>query len=143
MKKIIIFFAIVIICLSGISYLYLVWQSNENAINKHNIAFEKYYQQEVYGQEVATIINKAVDSNQKNNVQKDKDGKYIENETNSIKINIKMIDNDNIYAMETIYNNEVSEFIKYYSQIKFKCTDIQYHESTNMVKSLFFEQVSV
>ncbi len=143
MKKIIIFFAIVIICLSGISYLYLVWQSNENAINKHNIAFEKYYQQEVYGQDIATIINKAVDSNQKNNVPKDKDGKYIENETNSIKINIKMIDNDNIYAMETIYNNEVSEFIKYYSQIKFKCTDIQYHESTKMVKSLFFEQVSV
>lgn len=143
MKKIIIFFAIVIICLSGISYLYLVGQSNENAISKHNITFEKYYQQEVYGQEVATIINKAVDSNQKNNVQKDKDGKYIENETNSIKINIKMIDNDNIYAMETIYNNEVSEFIKYYSQIKFKCTDIQYHKSTNMVKSLLFKQISV
>lgn len=143
MKKLIIFFAIVIISISGITYLYLVGQSNDNAIKKHNVTFENYYQQEVYGQEIATIINKAVDSNQKNNVLKDDNGKYIENETNSIKISIKMLDNDNIYAMETIYNNDVSEFIKYYSQIKFKCTDIQYHESTNMVKSLFFEQVSV
>ena len=75
--------------------------------------------------------------------QKLGDDKYIENDTNSIKINIKMIDNDNIYAMETIYDNKISEFIKYYSQIKFRCTDIQYHKNTNMVKSLLFEQISV
>lgn len=75
--------------------------------------------------------------------QKLGDGKYLENDTNSIKISIKMIDNDNVYEMETIYNNKISEFIKYYNQIKFKCTDIQYHSNTNMVKSLFFEQISV
>ena len=143
MKKIVIFIALILICLSGISYLYLVAQSNENAIKKHNITFENCYQNEIYGSEVATIINKAIDSNERNNIQKDKDGQYIENDTDSIKINIKMTDNDSIYSMETIYNNKISEFVKYYNQIKFKCTDIQYHKNTKMVKSLFFEQVSV
>lgn len=143
MKKIIIFFIAVIICLSGIGYLYLVVKSNNNAINKHNITYENCYQREVYGSDVATIINKAIDSNEKNNIQKTQDGKYIENDTNSIKISIKMIDNDSVYTMEAIYDNNISEFIKYYNQIKFKCTDIQYHKNTNMVKSLFFEQISV
>lgn len=143
MKKIIIFLAIILICLSGIGYLYLVGESNNNAVKKHNVIFENCYQQEIYGSDLATIINKAIDSNEKNDVAKNQDGKYIENNTNSIKINIKMIDNDNIYAMETIYDNKISEFIKYYNQIKFKCTDIQYHKNTNMVKSLLFEQASV
>lgn len=143
MKKIIIFFAVVLICVAGISYLYLVNTSNENAIKKHNVVFENCYQKEIYGSDVATIINKAIDSNEKNKVKKDSNGKYIENDTNSINIDIKMIDDDNIYAMETIYNNNISEFIKYYNQIKFKCTDISYHESSKMVKSLHFEQISV
>ena len=70
MKKIIIFLAIVLICISGISYLYLVATSNENAIRRHNIAFENCYQREIYGSEVATIINKAIDSNEKNDIPK-------------------------------------------------------------------------
>lgn len=143
MKKVVIFFAIIVIFLSGIGYLYLVGKSNNNAINKHNIIFENCYQREIYGSEVATIINKAIDSNEKNDIPKTQDGKYIENDTNSIKISIKMIDNDNIYTMEAIYDNKISEFIKYYNQIKFKCTDIKYHKNTNMVKTLLFEQVSV
>ena len=143
MKKIIIFFAIIVICLSGIAYIYITCKTSENAMIQHNSEYEEYYKKEVNGLEIATIINKAVDSNEKNNIPKNQDGKYIENETNSIKINIKMIDNDNIYAMETIYNRKISEFVKYYNQIKFKCTDIEYHKNTNMVKSLLFEQISV
>lgn len=143
MKKFIIFLAIVIICISGISYLYIICKSNDQKIKQHNKIFEECYQKEIDGLQIATIINKAIDSNEKNKIQKDKEGKYIENDTDSIKINIKMIDNDNTYSMEAIYNNKVSEFIKYYNQIKFRCTDIQYHKNTNMVKSLLFEQVSV
>ena len=30
----------------------------------------------------------------------------------------------------------------YYSDIKFKCTDLQYHKATNKVKYLLFEQVT-
>lgn len=70
MKKIVIFFVIILIILSGIGYLYLVGKSNDNAINKHNVTFENCYQREIYGSEVATIINKAIDSNEKNEIPK-------------------------------------------------------------------------
>ena len=70
MKKIIILFGIIAIFLSGIGYLYLVGKSNDNAINKHNITYKNCYQREIYGSEVATIINKAIDSNEKNDIPK-------------------------------------------------------------------------
>ncbi len=143
MKKFVIFFAIIIIIITGISYSYIIIKSNNNEIKQHNSIFEKYYQKEINGSEIATIINKAIDSNTKNNIQKDDQGKYIENDTNSIKITIKMIDNETTYDMETIYEHQISEFVEYYNQIKFKCTNIQYHKKTNMVKSIELEQISV
>lgn len=143
MKKIVIFFAIIIIIIAGISYSYIIIKSNNNEIKQHNNTFEKYYQKEIYGSEIATIINKAIDSNTKNNIQKDDQGKYIENDTNSIKITIKMIDNETTYDMETIYEHQISEFVEYYNRIKFKCTNIQYHKKTNMVKTIELEQISV
>ena len=80
------------------------------------------------------------DNNEKNEVSKNKKGIYIENDTNSIKIEIKITDNDNIYNMETIYNNGTQNFLQYYGEIKFKCVDIKYHTETNKVKYMLFEQ---
>ena len=53
-----------------------------------------------------------------------------------------MIDNDSIYQMETFYKNGMQNFMKYYSNIKFKCIDIKYHESTKKVKYMLFEQIT-
>ena len=49
MKKVVIFLAIILICLSAITYLYMVSKSNETTVNQYNMMFEKYYQKEVYG----------------------------------------------------------------------------------------------
>ena len=76
-------------------------------------------------------------------MQKDSNGEFVENDLNSIKINIKMIDNDNSYSMEKIAANGIENFIDYYNKIQFKCTNIEYHKNTNMVKSMIFEQISV
>lgn len=103
MKKIAIFFLIIIIIVVGMSYIYLNYKANYYEAKKENNQFESYYNQEFYGADVVTLINKAVDNNLANNVQRDKKGKYIENETNSIKIDLKMLDNDKTYDMETIY----------------------------------------
>ena len=96
MKKLIIFFSVVIIIVCMISYIYILNKSNEHITMQQNQLFESYYQRQVYGAEIATVINKAMNSNYKNNVEKDNNNLYIENSTNSIKINIKMIDNDTI-----------------------------------------------
>lgn len=122
MKKIAIFFFIVIVIIVGISYTYLNYKSNYYEAKRENNQFESYYNQEFYGAEVATIINKAIDNNLTNQVQKDNKGKYIENDTNSIKIDIKMLDNDTTYEMETLYTGGMDKFVQYYNEIKFKCT---------------------
>ncbi len=142
MKKMIIFLVIVIIIISGISYIYLNYKSEYNSSIKANMEFEKYLNEEVYGADLATIINRAVDKNENNKVQKNNKGIYINNDSNSISIEIKMKDNDTIYQMETIYNGGIQNFINYYNKIKFKCVEIKYHDSTHKVKYMLFEQIT-
>ena len=110
--------------------------------NLKYLSFEKYLNEEVYGSELATVINRAIDRNEKNEVEKNNKGIYQNNDTNSINIEIKMLDDDTIYQMETFYRGGIQNFINYYSNIKFKCVDIKYHSSTNQVKYMLFEQIT-
>ena len=142
MKKIAIFFAIIVVIVVAMFYLYINYQNNYNNIQKENRQFESYYNEETYGTNLASLINKAIDNNTKNNIEKDNNGKYVENDTNSINIDIKMIDNDQTYNMEKIYKGGISTFTSYYSEIKFKCTKIDYHQKTGRIKYMLFEQIT-
>lgn len=142
MKKLIIFFAVIIVIISVISLIYFNYKAEYNIAKRSNMEFEKYLNKEVDGMEVATAINKAIDNNQKYEIQKDNKGMYLSDNENSISIEIKMTDNDSIYQMETIYNSGIQNFINYYGNIKFKCVNIKYHSSNNKVKYLLFEQMS-
>lgn len=142
MKKIVIFLGIMAIIVCGISYLTLNYRAQYNMSKKANLEFENYLNEEVFGTDLATIINRAIDSNTKNDVEKNNKGIYINNNTNSISIEIKMIDNDSIYQMETIYNGGIQNFINYYGNIKFKCVEIKYHDYTKKVKYMLFEQIT-
>ena len=142
MKKIAIFFFIIIAIIALISYMYITYKMNYNQAKKENIEFESYYEQEIYGTELTTIINKAIDKNIINKVEKDKKGFYINNDENSISIDIKITDNDTIYKMEILYQGEMKKFVEYYGQVKFKCTKIEYHNSTGKIKYLLFEQIT-
>ena len=102
MKKFFIFLIILLLIICTICYTYLVYQAKYNNAKQINAAFQKYYNKKIYGADLATAINKAIDYNTKNGIEKNKDSLFIENETNSIKINIKMIDKDNTYPMEKI-----------------------------------------
>ena len=142
MKKIlIVFLAIVIAVLSGL-YGFFTYNKQENQIQKENAEFEKYYNTEIYGAELATIINKAINSNEDNNIEKDNKGKYIENDNTSIKIDVKIIDNNTVYDMETFYNNGIEKFVKNYNTIKFKCLKIEYHKQTGKIRYMYFEQIT-
>lgn len=142
MKKIAIFFLILVIIVAGISYIYLNYKANYYETQRENKQFVSYDGKEVYGTELTTVINKAVDNNQNNEIQKDNKGKYINNDSNSIQIDIKMLDDDKTYAMETLYNGGMDKFIQYYGEIKFKCTKLEYHQTTNKVKYMLFEQIT-
>ena len=142
MKKIAIFLLIIIGIVSTISYLYLNSINNQRIAQKENIKFEIYKDEEITGAEVTTLINKAINSNQQNEIEKDKKGRYIDNETNSINIDIKFIDDDVTYNIEKIYNNGMDKFSTYYRDIKFKCVDVQYHDKTQKIKYMLFEQIT-
>lgn len=122
--------------------MYISYKANYNMSKKSNLAFEKYLNEEVYGTDLATVINRAVDRNEKNEVTKNNKGIYQNNDENSINIEIKMLDDDSVYKMEKFYNDGIQNFINYYGNIKFKCTDIKYHSATNQVKYMLFEQTT-
>ena len=142
MKKIILFLAIIIIIVCGISYMFLNYKANYNTSKKANLEFENYLNVEVSGTDLVTVMNRAIDNNEKNEVEKNSKGIYKDNEKNSISIEVKITDNDTIYQMETFQKNGMQNFLTYYGNIKFKCTNIKYHQTTKKVKYMLFEQIT-
>lgn len=141
MKKVIMFLAIiVIIIVTLVGYRYISYKNHYKEIQKENSDFDKYKDQEVYGLDVASLINMAIDKNTKNKIEKDDNGNFITNEENSIEIEIYMTDNDTTYKMESISNSGIEQFLQYYKDIKFKCSKIEYHKNTGRVKYILFEQ---
>lgn len=142
MKKIIIFFIIILIIVAGVSYMYLNYKAEINQVKSANVDYEAYKDQEIFGTDLATLINKVVDENIKNKIEKDDNGLYVDNENNSIRIDIKFTDDDSVHSMEEIYNSGTATFMQYYNQIKFKCSNIEYHSKTGRVSYMYFEQIS-
>ena len=142
MKKFIIFLIVILIIISYITYLYLDYRADIKSAQYDNMKYEKYLDKEVNANIVASVINRAVDNNIREEVQKSNNGVYIDNQKSSINVQIKFLDNDKTYDMETLYNDGMDNFIKYYNQIDFKCTKIDYHKDTGKVKYMLFEQIT-
>lgn len=142
MKKFIVLFSIVIIIVTVVAFNYISYTNNQNEVKRYNLELEKNYQKEIYGIDLTTIINKVINNNEKNNVEKNQHGKYINNNIDSINIDIKMIDLDRVFAMEELYNGGIEQFVQYYSNIQFKCTKIEYHKKTGKISYMYFEQIT-
>ncbi len=140
MKKIIILIlCIVLIILSIFGVKYINYKAEQSSIQEANLEYETYLNKQITGREVTTAVNRAVNQNEKNAVSKDEQGFYIQNDTNSIEIEIKIMDNETTYKMETIYNGGMENFIQYYNEIYFECTRIDYN-SLGKVRYVLFEQ---
>lgn len=141
MKKILTFFVIIIAILGIIWYIYVEAKISEN----QKIGFNNYYEQlkdkEINGSELASIINKVIDYNEKNETEKDNNGVYISNDENSLNLEIKFKDNDNIIKSEKIYSVGMQQFIELYRTSSFKLSKITYHSKSKLIKYLYFEEV--
>lgn len=142
MKKIFVFFIVILVIVSVIGFKYISYKNEYNIIQKENAEFDEYKDKEVFGLTVGTIINKAVDKNTKNKIEKDDNGNFIQNDKNSIKVEVHMIESDKEYElqMEQIYKSGTEQFVQYYGNVKFKCSKIEYHEKTGRIKYILFEQ---
>ena len=142
-KSIFVILTILFIIVIAISLYIHNAQKLENIAIKHNQQYEEYCNKEILGTDLISLINKAIDYNEKNNVKKqDNTIYYINNNTNSIQITVKFIENDKIIKMENIAEKQTENFIKFFATATFKCNDIQYHKQTKNVKSMYFEQVN-
>ena len=118
---------------------YLDYREERNSVKKSNLEYEMYLNKEITGRELTSVVNKAVNNNEKNKVAKNENKIYEKNDETSISIDILMSDNETTYKMETIYNGGMVTFIQYYGDILFECTKIEYN-SKGKVCYMVFEQ---
>ena len=144
MKRILIYILVIVtilICLFLSKYF--EYKQNMQIIDEFNDEYLKYKDGEIEGIDIGNIVNKAVNDNESNYIKKDKNGKYIQDDTKSINIEVKINDEekDKIYTMETLYGGGMIQFVKYYGQILFKCSKVEYN-SQGRVKYMLFEQIA-
>ena len=152
-KNLIILISILLIICAFVVYFVINYRNmqmqaqinNNDSKNIISYLYNTYKDKTIVGTTLVSIINKTVDNNEKNNIEKDNSNVYVENEDNSIKIYIYFLDEDGKrietpYTMEQIYNKGSDSFIKLYGTSNFTCTNIDYHSKTGNVKSLTFEQ---
>ena len=142
MKKTVLIIAIpIVIILFSICGLFITQKTTLRNIKKYNSQYEYYINKSIYGTELVTLINKVINENEINKVEKDEKGFFIENNENSIKINIKMNTNGKTYQMETFYNNDITKFVENFNLVKFRCNKIEYHKKSGRVSKLYFEEI--
>ena len=142
MKKTVLIIAIpIVIILFSICGLFITQKTTIRNIKKYNSQYEYYINKSIYGTELVTLINKVINENEINKVEKDEKGFFIENNENSIKINIKMNTNGKTYQMETFYNNDITKIVENFNLVKFRCNKIEYHKKSGRVSKLYFEEI--
>ena len=146
MKKNVIIISLILIVIIAICVVGINANSKTSkAIKQQNSEYEKYLTSEIYGTDVITLINKAISSNENNNVQKDEKENYVNNNQNSIQIDLIMITDEEkketaTYKMEAISKVGIAEFIKNFNTAKFKCTKTEYHEQTGKIAYMEISQ---
>ena len=141
-NKILIILIIFLIVLAIAVYSIYNYRTNVFEAQKINNQYKSYYNIQILGTELLSIINRTEDINEKNGIQKNEDGLYIENDTNSIKVYIKLKYKDDYTTLEIekILQDGTDNFIKTYGTASFKGEEISYHEKTGNVKAIVFTE---
>lgn len=142
MKKVLaILLVIIVVVVTIVIYNYSNYKTQLERTRKLNEEYETFTNSEILGTSLISLINKAIDNNKKNNISLDDNNLYIENETTSLNIEVIFTESEEKYPMEKIERLGSEQFIKNYASATFKCTKKQYHEKTNNIKYLLFEQI--
>ena len=133
MKKTVLLVVIILVVLTIIGiFHYQNEQRRIQEILKYNLLYEEYNKEGLNGLDITTIINKAINNNERNFVEKDEYGFYIDNKKDSVIIDVKMIIDGEIYRMEQINQLGIEAFTEYFAEVK-------YHEETGKISYMLFE----
>lgn len=150
MKKTI---SLIILILVGLLVIIVMQIANNNAkireVTEFNAQFEEFSGKQIYGTDVLSIINGAIDNNEKNNIEKDDQGYFIENDENSVKVEITLLstneDNEQIEVtrqMEALEQVGLDNFVSAFGITSFECTSIEYN-SIGRVSKILIKQVEI
>lgn len=121
----------------------------KNSISNFNTEFEKYKDKEIFGADILSMINKAIDNNIQHEIKKDEKENYIEDEEFSIKIELILLSQDDegnikevVYPMETLVKAGLQEFIASFSLTEFKIDNIEYN-SLGRISKITVKQLEI
>ena len=144
MKKILIIIIVAVITAVAVfTGKYIEYSKQKTQITKINNEFLAYQKSIVKINKIVTLMNRAIDLNNKNKIEKDENGFYKENNTNSIKVYLKVKSSDSKMEMEKLMLDDKAgvEKVEYaFSDLIFEMTDVEYHQKTGQVKSITFEE---
>lgn len=149
MKRTVLYILVVVFIMVSIIYLNISnAEKQQREASYFNKEYEMYLNKELSGANIATIINKATENNEKNSNPKDKKGFYIDNGENTIKVELKMISYNeedeivyNTYQMEAIKGIGITAFMQNYNTAKFTCSNIEYHKKTGQVSKIIIKEM--
>jgi len=141
MKKSFLIVIVLLAILGGVCYYLSQAQIANNSRIEENAYYTNMLDKTVTGSDIATVINKVMDTNESNEVAVDENGYYEDNGENSIIVYINFKNSDTTFRGEQFFKTGVVTFVEYYSTANFKCTNIEFHESTKKVKNIHFEEM--
>ncbi len=139
MKKYFLIIIIIVIAILSIFFFkYKDYQTKKREIESFNSQYELYNKEEVNGLDVISIINKATSNNEKYEIAKDEKGLYILDEENSIEIYVTLELDEITLRMEKIISSDITNFVRHFGEIDFKCSEVTYHEKTGKIATMTF-----
>ncbi len=142
MEKNLIIMLILFVIILGAATIWIVdLQQTEKQVLQFNKTFEDYKDKISLGSEVATLINKAIDNNEKKQINKNDKGIYQDDGKYSVQVFVRLEKDGDLFSMERINALKITEFVKNFSLQDFKCTGIEYHKETKRVSKIYFEAI--
>ena len=151
-KKNIIICVVFLLLIIGSIYFLDNYKKTKLKTNEYNNQFNIYLNKEISASDLTSLINKVIDLNEKNNIQKDDKKLYIENEENSIRIDIEFLpitgekDEQLVFPMERLNEKGLNEFRELYENneyvnFRFKAIEIDYHNKSKKLKYIKFKEI--
>lgn len=142
MKRIIILFvSFFLIAILVLSYNYKQYEISQTDVKKFNKIFLEYNRNNLYGTDITTVINKAMDNNAQYKIEKDESGLYIPDNQYSTKIYINLVAEGDTYPMESFYKVGIKKFTEYFGELKFECNQINYHKN-GRISEMYFQAIN-
>lgn len=142
MKRIILLLStIILIAILLFSYNYIQYENKQADVKRFNNVFLDYNRNNLFGTDLTTVMNKAIDNNEKYKIQKDESGLYIPDKLFSTKIYIILEKEGSNYPMENFYKVGIKEFTQYFGELNFECTKVNYHEN-GRISEMFFQAIN-